>query len=74
MSGSAKSLRNMVPNNPPTPEQVKQARKDAGLTQSAAGALVHVSERTWQKWEHGERHMSPAVWELFQIKVKRKRR
>lgn len=52
-----------------TPDQIKQARKEAGLTQSQAAALVHVDCRTWRKWEAGDRHMHPAMWELFRIKT-----
>jgi DNA (cytosine-5)-methyltransferase 1 len=55
--------------NKPTPQQIKQARKEAGLTQKQAGELVHVEVRTWQKWEYGERPMSAAVWELFNLKI-----
>lgn len=52
----------------PTSEQICAAREAAGLTQSAAAALVHANLRSWQKWEAGERAMHPAFWELFQIK------
>jgi DNA-binding transcriptional regulator YiaG len=61
--------------NNPTPEQIKQARLDAGLTQSQASKLLHKGLSTWQGWETPEglpshRKMDPAFWELFQIKVK----
>jgi len=52
----------------PTPSAIVTARKEAGLTQTAAAALVHKSLRAWQQWEAGDRAMCPAVWELFQIK------
>jgi DNA (cytosine-5)-methyltransferase 1 len=52
----------------PTPAEVRAARDAAGMTQGAAGSLVHVDLRSWQRWESGERGMSPAHWELFQIK------
>lgn len=52
-----------------TPAEIRQARTDAGLTLREAAALVHVELRTWQRWEAGEREMSAAHWELFQIKV-----
>jgi DNA (cytosine-5)-methyltransferase 1 len=58
----------------PTPVEVRAAREAAGLTQAAAGAVVHVDLRSWQRWESGERSMSPAHWELFQIKTRRARR
>lgn len=55
--------------NSPTPEQVKQARKDAGLTQTKAGAVLYSACRAWQKWEKGEARMHQAMFELFLIKV-----
>jgi len=53
----------------PTPKEIKQARLKAGLTQTEAGALVHVALRTWQQWEHGDFKMSCGLWELFNIKT-----
>lgn len=55
----------------PTSERICAAREAAGLTQSAAAALVHANLRSWQKWEAGERAMHPAFWELFLIKTSR---
>lgn len=52
----------------PAPDEICAAREAAGLTQSAAAALVHANLRSWQKWEAGERAMHPAFWELFLIK------
>jgi DNA-binding transcriptional regulator YiaG len=53
---------------PPVPEDIRAARQAAGLTQTAAGALLHTTCRTWQKWEAGDRQMHAAMWELFCIK------
>lgn len=58
----------------PTPDQVREARERAGLTQSEAAVLVHTSLRSWQQWEAapgtvGFRAMHPAFWELFTIKT-----
>jgi DNA-binding transcriptional regulator YiaG len=53
----------------PTPEQVKQARVKAGLTQQKAADLINCGIRSWQKWEAGDRKMHPAMWELFLIKT-----
>ena len=53
----------------PTPQQIKDLRLRAGLSQIAASALVHSALSTWQGWEYGRRKMHPAIWELFQIKV-----
>ncbi|CAJ4368781.1 XRE family transcriptional regulator [Burkholderia pseudomallei] len=59
-----------LPPAPPTPAQVRAAREAAGLTQGAAGAVVHVDLRSWQRWESGERTMHLAYWELFLIKTR----
>ena len=61
----------------PTPEEIKAARKAAGLTQTAAAAVVHAKLRAWQQWEAkngtaSHRAMSAASWELFCIKTKSK--
>ena len=53
----------------PTPQKIRDAREEAGISQSKAGRLVCVGVRTWQKWELGERKMHPAFWELFNIKI-----
>ncbi|MBB2915869.1 helix-turn-helix domain-containing protein [Cupriavidus alkaliphilus] len=53
----------------PTPEKIRAARERAGLTQTQAGALLHVNLRSWQKWEGGERAMHLAFWELFLLKT-----
>ncbi len=55
---------------PLTPEQVRQIRKDAGLTQTQAAALGCRSLRTWQEIEAGDRAINPAVQELFLAKIK----
>lgn len=55
----------------PTPQQIKQARTDAGLTQQQAADLVRVTKRAWQYYEAGQRTMSAAVWELFNLKIVR---
>jgi len=66
-----KMVLNTVDN--PTPEKIKQARLDAGLTLSQAAAMVHVNIRSWQKWEANERTMNMAAWELFLIKSEKSR-
>jgi DNA-binding XRE family transcriptional regulator len=56
----------------PNPEQVKDARVKAGLTQEQAGAIVGApSRRTWQDWEAGRRNMPAAKWELFLLKTQK---
>ena len=53
-----------------TPQQIREARHRAELTQTEAGRVVHRSLRSWQKWEWGEEDMPPELWELFNLKVK----
>ena len=61
--------RRSTPAANPKPEQVRQARESAGLTQSAAAELVYSGTRKWQKWEAGTHRMHPALWELFRRKA-----
>lgn len=53
----------------PTKEQIRKARKAAGLTQTQAGELVGGCRRTWQDWEYGNTEMHPGLWELFRLKA-----
>lgn len=53
----------------PTPEQIKQARTAAALSQTSAAHLIHSTLRTWQDWEAGKARMHPGLWELFTIKT-----
>ena len=57
--------------NNPTPQQIRKARKEAGYgyTQERAAKLVHVSMRTWRRYEAGDTKMSAGTWELFNKKV-----
>ncbi len=57
--------------NTPTPELIKQVRREAGLTATQAAALVHRSVRAWNQYEQGVRAMDAAAWELFNIKIQR---
>lgn len=56
----------------PDPAKVRALRLRFDLTQEDAGALVHVSRRTWQDWERGVADMHPGLWELFNIKTGRR--
>ena len=58
------------PGRNPASAEVRAARTAAGLTQTAAAALVHTTCRVWQLWEAGDRRMHPAFWELFRIKAR----
>jgi DNA-binding transcriptional regulator YiaG len=53
----------------PSKELVKQARENAGLSQSAAAALVWITRDAWAKYESGSRPMNLAGFELFLIKT-----
>ena len=55
----------------PLTESIKEARENAGLTQTAAAALVYSTCRAWQKWEAGDARMHPAIFELFCIKTEK---
>ncbi len=55
--------------NNPTPAEIKQSRKDAGLTQTQAAALIGKTLSAWQRWEYGSRKMDSALFELFTIKL-----
>ena len=68
-----RSRLNPSPSRNPKPDEVRAAREAAGLTQTQAGELVHVTLNGWQKWEAGERPMHPAFWELFRLKLAHRR-
>jgi DNA-binding transcriptional regulator YiaG len=51
----------------PKPDEIKDMRQFAILTQKEAADLICASERTWQQWESGDRRMHPAFWKLFLI-------
>lgn len=48
----------------PTASGIRAARKAAGLSQEAAGALIGVERRTVMRWESGERR-PPAERAVF---------
>lgn len=53
----------------PKADEVRAARKAAGLSQRAAAELVGVTTRAWQYYESGETTIRPATWQLFQTLV-----
>lgn len=53
----------------PAPSEIRQARSAAGLSQTAAAALISSTLRTWQDWEAGKARMHPGLWELFLSKT-----
>ena len=58
--------------NNPTPEQIKQSRLNAGLTQAQAAAVIHKKLLAWQRYESGDREMDAALYELFMLKTGQK--
>jgi transcriptional regulator with XRE-family HTH domain len=52
-----------------TPIELKELRKRLGLSQTEAAGLVHVSQRTWARYESGAKPVPPCVVELFLIKA-----
>ena len=55
--------------NNPTPEQIKQSRLNAGLTQAQAAAVIYKKLLAWQRYESGDRGMDYALYELFMTKT-----
>jgi len=47
------------------PEQLKQLRLSAGLSVSQAAAQVHVTDRSWRRYEKGDRAIPEAIVHLF---------
>ncbi|RQA05311.1 hypothetical protein IPC509_18510 [Pseudomonas aeruginosa] len=50
-------------------ELARKARSVLGASTAEAAQLVHVSKRTWELWESGQREMPEASWELFVYKI-----
>lgn len=53
----------------PTPEQIKFAREQAGLTQAQAADLIFKKWQSWALYESGKTALDPAYWQLFQLKL-----
>lgn len=59
-----------APKQSPTPDEIREVRINAGLTQEAAALLVHRTRpQRWSEWENGAVPMQPDTWELFLYKV-----
>jgi len=64
--------------NPP-PTEIKKLRgsvqdllkMNITTAQDWCADNLHASRRAWQQWEHGDRKMHAAFWELANIKLKR---
>jgi len=53
----------------PAPAVIRASRSEAGLSQDASAALIHVSRQSWQKYESGTVAMKLGLWELYQFKT-----
>lgn len=58
----------------PTPQEIRDLRMEAGLSQSQAADLVLGTLRGWQGWEADpgtpdHRRMPPGLWLLFRARV-----
>ena len=51
-------------------DQIRPVREEAGLTQTEAGELIHVHQRTWADYESGRKDMPLDKFELFLLKIK----
>lgn len=52
--------------SPPTPTQVREARKEANLTQAQAAGVVGLGARQrWLEYELGKRQMPAYRFEMF---------
>ena len=49
-------------------ENLKELRKEIGLSVAEAALQVHVTSRSWARYESGERKAPEGVIELFCIK------
>jgi len=45
--------------------ELKAHRKRLGLSLAQASGQVHVTPRTWARWEAGDRHIPEAIVHLF---------
>lgn len=62
----------------PTPDEIRRAREEVGLTERQAAKLVHVSPNAWQQYEMPattqEYLLIPgAAWELFLLRTEQLR-
>jgi len=54
----------------PTPVEIKEVRKKAGLTQQQSAEMVHRADGArWREWEGDKYGIDLAVWELFLLKT-----
>lgn len=61
-----------MPSIQPMPADIRALREQAGITQSDAAKRVCVTLRTWQRWEAGDRAISPGHWRLCKMRIRAK--
>ena len=52
-----------------TPDQIKQARQQLGLTQAAMAAKMGIIQRKWERWEGGHSPISAEGATLLRLLV-----
>lgn len=55
-----------------TPKQLKQARRELGLTQAAMAKAMGIGTRKWERWEGGHSPISPEGARLVELLVELK--
>ena len=55
---------------PPTPKDIKDLRIKTELTASQSANLLHITTRSFQRYERGNTIMPLAYWELFELKCR----
>ena len=53
-----------------TPDQIKQARQQLGLTQAAMAKAMGIGARKWERWEGGHSPISPEGARLVEMLLK----
>ena len=53
-----------------TPQQLKQARHQLGLTQAAMAKAMGIGTRKWERWEGGHSPISPEGAMLVEMLLK----
>lgn len=49
----------------PTPDEIRNAREAAGLTQAEAADLLGVTREAWARYEVGMREMVESAWRYW---------
>lgn len=50
-------------------EKIKALRKQAGLSIHQAATICRVNDRTWGRWEAGDRRMPAGALDLFCTRI-----